>query len=158
MYVCSLYMHVDLHDACLFDSVLLTLPRNNGDPFRLAHRPNRFESRLARGDSDITIVTQCSLSRLGRLQHMCSLWTGVVSVAVIAERGGRVDRRMKRIAGALHNSVESGDKCRLDMCLCQFASSRVATDVLYPANALRNAAVAQAKTELIFLLVRKVRV
>lgn len=116
---------------------------------------NRLESRQRRGDSDVTIVTQCSCSRLSRLERMCSLWSGVLSVAIIAEGGGRVGRRMRRMASALHERVEGKTRCRLDICLCQPAPGPAARDGLYPVNALRNVALGAAKTDLVLLLVRK---
>lgn len=125
--------------------------------FRLRARPSRLTSRLGRGDSDVTIVTQCSLSRLSRLEHMCLLWTGVISVAVFAEGGRRASQCMRRLTSALHDRVELAGKCRLDMCLCQPASGPSSRDDLYPVNALRNAAVGAARTDMVLLLVRKIR-
>lgn len=119
-----------------------------------ASRDRRLESRLDRRDSDVTVITQCSLSRLSRLERMCSLWTGVLSVAIIAERGGSVGRRMRRLTSALHKKVELGGKCRLDMYLCEPSSGPAARDGLYPMNALRNIALDQARTDLVLLLVR----
>ncbi|CAM9916290.1 unnamed protein product [Scytosiphon promiscuus] len=112
----------------------------------------RLESHLPRADTELTIFTQCSLSRLGRLERMCGVWSGVISAALIADRGGRVDRNVRRQAAALHQRVEAAGKCRLDICLCQPAPGPAAGDGLYPMNALRNVALRAAKTDLVLSL------
>ncbi|CAM9740232.1 unnamed protein product, partial [Hapterophycus canaliculatus] len=112
----------------------------------------RLESRLGRTHSEITIFTQCSLSRLGRLERMCSGWSGVISAAVIADGGRRVDRSVRRRTAALHRRVERAGKCRLDICLCQPVPGLATRDCLYPVNALRNAALRGAKTDLVLSL------
>lgn len=89
---------------------------------------------------------------------MCSLWTGVVSVAIIAEGRGRVGRNMRALTSALHKKVELGGKCRLDMYLCEPSPGPAARDGLYPMNALRNVALDQARTDLVLLLVRPIMV
>ncbi|CAM9624252.1 unnamed protein product [Ectocarpus sp. 12 AP-2014] len=109
----------------------------------------RLESRHRRAESDITIFTQCSLSRLNRLERMCDLWTGVVSAAIINGGGGHVDQHMRRKVSALHRRVESTGKCRLDISLCQPAPGLAARDGLYPVNSLRNAALRASRTDLV---------
>ncbi len=117
----------------------------------------RLESLLDRGISEITIFTQCSLSRLSRLENMCNRWTGVVSAAIIAEGGKRVDRRTREEVSALHARVESGGKCRLDISLCQEAPGMAAGDGLYPVNSLRNVALEATRTDLVLSLVSSTR-
>lgn len=119
---------------------------------------NRLGSRLDRGEYHITIFTQCSLSRLWCLERMCSLWTGVISAAVIAEGGGRIDRNMRRKVATLHARVESRGKCRLDISLCEPAPGVAADDGLYPVNALRNIALKAATTDLVLSLVSSTRI
>ncbi len=118
---------------------------------------SRVESRLDRGDSEITIFTQCSLSRLSRLENMCNRWAGVVSAAIIAEGGRRVDRRTREEVSALHARIESGGKCRLDISLCQEAPGLAAGDGLYPVNSLRNVALKATRTDLVLSLVSSTR-
>lgn len=43
----------------------------------------RLHSKRGREDSQITLVTQCSVSQLGDLERLCSSWTGPLSAAVI---------------------------------------------------------------------------
>ena len=113
----------------------------------------RLESRLGRGNSEITIFTQCSLSRLSRLERMCNRWAGVISAAIIAEGGGPFDRQTREEVSALHARIESGGKCRLDISLCQDAPGIAAGDGLYPVNSLRNVALKATKTDLVLSLV-----
>lgn len=89
---------------------------------------------------------------------MCGLWTGVISAAIIAEGGGRMDRKMRRQVAALHARVESGGKCRLDISLCEYAPGVAAGDGLYPMNALRNVALSRTRTDLVLSLVSARRI
>ncbi|CAM9552575.1 unnamed protein product [Choristocarpus tenellus] len=114
----------------------------------------RLVSDLRRDNADITIVTQCSFSRLDRLERMCSRWTGVVSAALISDGVGGFSRHEQCAIRMVHQRLEALAACRLDVSLCQLAAGPAKHDGLYPMNALRNVAMAAAKTDLVFLLVR----
>ncbi|CAM9139538.1 unnamed protein product, partial [Discosporangium mesarthrocarpum] len=129
-------------------------------------RTIRLQSQLPRRPTDVTIITQCSISRLDRLECMCATWAGVVSAALIDDES-RTDSnadsigtwlkcrhlpRLLRAARNIHGRVESWGRCRLDLSLCRLCAGPAARDGLYPMNALRNAARDEARTDLVFLL------
>ena len=107
--------------------------------------------------SEVTIVTQCSLDRLGRLEAMCESWGGLISCAVHVPEGeteltngqaegsersegseGEVMARLMR----LHARVEAAGKCRLYLTMLtedlKDTDCPTAVKDMYPINALRN--------------------
>jgi len=97
--------------------------------------------------SAITIVTQCSIDRLPRLAAMCRSWSGAVSCAVHVPRGACISSIAQTVA-AVHATLGN-----LSVCLRQETEDCVewAQD-LYPINALRNAALDNAKTATVLCL------
>lgn len=81
----------------------------------------------------------------------------MISAAIIADGGGRIDKHMRRQVSALHARVESGGRCRLDVSLCRDAPGMTARDGLYPVNSLRNVALRAARTDLVLSLVSGAR-
>jgi len=116
----------------------------------------------------ICLVTQCSLDRLGRLEEQLVLWDGEVSVAVFADAPAvGLDAALARQAvletcarAAARRARQRGSKSDLPLSwtvtlVYQLRSTDVkcqAYDLLYPINTLRNAALASARAELLFLL------
>jgi len=103
---------------------------------------------------DVTVVTQLSVDRLPRLEELCSAWCGVVSAAVLIPSHGAPGRsKALREVALLHKKVESQGRCRLDLAVVDAMPPATAGyDAMYPINALRNIALEQAQTDLVFLL------
>lgn len=120
----------------------------------LLSTPFRLHSKRGREDSQVTLVTQCSVSQLSDLERLCSSWTGPLSVAVINDDAAPVNRRVNCIVTDIYERVESRGSCALDLSLCEVAPGQPTRDILFPVNALRNIAVATARTDLVLMLVR----
>ena len=105
-------------------------------------------------DKDITVVTQLSVDRLPQLEAMCAAWNGVVSAAVLVPPpGASGQQKAHRLVQESHARVEGNSgRCLLNSCLVEAPLGMSGYDAMYPINALRNAALDQAETELIFLL------
>ena len=104
----------------------------------------------------MTIVTQCSLDRLDRLEAMCQSWGGLVSCAVhlpdTVPDGGLADGQgssqgsgedlaevMEKLM-RLHARVEAAGKCRLYLTTLTEDLTDCLSVVknMYPINTLRN--------------------
>merc|ERR1712195_297049 len=116
------------------------------------------ELGVLRGSEDIcsacsvTIVTQLSIDRLHRLRAMCSTWAGPVSAAVYVDSTMDCES-LKQQLTEFHQHIDAAASCRLDISLVHAAESAESNyDQMYPINALRNAALDQASTALVFLL------
>merc|ERR1712166_1303873 len=116
------------------------------------------ELGVLRGSEDIcsacsvTIVTQLSIDRLHRLRAMCSTWAGPISAAVYVDSTMDCES-LKQQLTEFHQEVDAAASCRLDISLVHAAESAESSyDQMYPINALRNAAMGQASTALVFLL------
>ena len=117
----------------------------------------RIVSALPRHATDISIIVTCSIDRLDRLRRMCSLWTGVVSVAVLLPPASCLCQqqyaRAVRLVRSLHAEVETAGRCRLDIvCMSQRYPVVGVAATLFPINALRNAALSVAATDVVFVL------
>jgi len=121
-------------------------------PDHLTIIPSFIISQLPRNingtPSDITLTTQCSIDRLSRLEVLAQSWNGILSAAVFIPNGtyesisaGQANIR------ALHRKIEDLKSCRLDISVVIGGSmSR------YPINVLRNLALEQCQTSLVFIL------
>ncbi|KAG6551277.1 hypothetical protein Mapa_007204 [Marchantia paleacea] len=131
-----------------------------------------LQSKLPRRSRDITLVTVATWDRLQRLSAQCRVWKGVISAAIFAPHNIDVEA-LKADVLSLHDEVEKARRCRLDIillelavverrsCCCQVpgvlpmcncATKQYSTIELCPINALRNAALELAVTDLVFLL------
>ena len=119
-----------------------------------------LRSRLRRAPTDITLVTCLTDDRIERLAAQCSLWSGVVSAAVLLPRRPAAAWRARARLSSLHAKLErEGSGCRLDLTLLRPArrgsscgGSSCGAAPLVPINALRNAALEAARTDLVLLL------
>lgn len=117
-------------------------------------------SAAARRATDVTVVCCASLDRLPQLRALCAAWAGTVSAAVLLPRGSGRVKRAARVAQLrrFHRSVERegvrGLGGRLDMTVLRWDPSAAASSstALFPINALRNAALAAARTDLVLIL------
>ena len=91
--------------------------------------------------SGVTLVTQCSASRIGNLKAICERWRGPLSVAIYDDRGDLQEENRRKAVGNTQS--------------CAYA---VVTVVLkkdkgdYPINRLRNVAWRAAETTHVFML------
>ncbi|KAK9823334.1 hypothetical protein WJX72_002012 [[Myrmecia] bisecta] len=118
-----------------------------------------FKSARPHADTEITIITQCSVDRLYMLESQCATWGGVTSAAVYwpleyfnptnTERLQTAINEVKTFHAKMEAAPAGG--CRLDIVLL---SEVIKSQDLwaYPYNALRNQALARAKTEVLLLL------
>ena len=116
-------------------------------------RPASLRSQLTSSRDDVTIVTQCSVDRLGRLEAMCRSWAGPISCAVHVPPGHDKSRVVELLL-ALHRRVETRGTCALSLTLLSEDLAGWSSHVIneYPINALRNAAVETATTSHLLLL------
>lgn len=131
-----------------------------------------LRSKLPRRSRDITLVTVATWDRLQRLSAQCRVWKGVISAAIFAPHNIDVEA-LKADVLSLHDEVEKARRCRLDIillesavverrsCCCQVpgvlpmcncTTKQYSTIELCPINALRNAALELAITDLVLLL------
>lgn len=103
--------------------------------------------------SGVTVVTQCSVDRLPRLEAMCRSWAGAISCAVHVPRGESVAEFAETLK-AFHEKVEG-----IEGGAALFLSLRQETGEvvewargLYPINALRNVALDAARTARVLCL------
>lgn len=87
-------------------------------------------------------------------QRMALSWAGVISAAVLLPPFHFKAQRRQALAqlAELHSRIEALGVCRLDISTLSVDSPRTLYDSLYPINALRNLALDQASTVLVFLL------
>jgi len=113
-----------------------------------------WESQLERHSTDVTIVTQLSVDRISRLEAMTQTWAGVVSAAVLLPPPHFCAQRKSALnqLAQLHERVEARGECRLDIATLHVEAATRVYDTMYPINALRNLALDQAKSALVFLL------
>jgi len=113
------------------------------------------------GESEeaITIVTQCSVDRLPKLQALAEAWSGKISCAVHVPAGEADAATALAAIDELHAAVSRGCAAKLGIVLYQEPANSAPHDdrtawaaALYPINALRNAALRAAATEFVFLL------
>jgi len=110
----------------------------------------------------ITLVTQCSLDRLASVRAQLAAWRGPASVALYIEAAPGSAAALTeeaRLRGVLCEAPELASDLTLSLLYRKEPGSEVpaagsaeADALLYPVNALRNLALKQARTELIFLL------
>ena len=113
----------------------------------------------------ITLVTQCSLDRIDRLQQQLASWRGPASVALYVDEqmGSAAAAEAEEAALARLRSASSEAASQLVVSLLYRAEEPKAAEEpktaeddghtpLYPINALRNLALEQATTELVLLL------
>jgi len=100
----------------------------------------------------VCLVTQCSVDRLSRLRDQCLSWApGVCSVAVFLQPA---DSRTEAIAALAEINSAC---CLLGGCLVAtlvhaVPEPKLPYDGLYPVNALRNVAMDESPSDLVFLL------
>lgn len=135
---------------------------------RVRPLPYRQEVLLRSGGAgagaaaDICLVTQLSLDRLARLEEQLVLWGGEVSAAVYLESGhcpwearhAVLSACSRAVARRAAQSSDLGDVSWTVTLLHGLEESKDLSDydLLYPVNALRNAATAQARANLLLLL------
>ena len=77
-----------------------------------------LSSKLPRKNTDITLVTQCSLDRLHHLKLQIKKWNGILSVAVWIPINTSVsDNKMCQKLVKLFEKTEKRGRCRLDVAL-----------------------------------------
>lgn len=127
-----------------------------------------LDSSKPRSPQDVTLVTQLSFERLYMLEGQCDVWNGVISAAVyIALLNGKVvtvelnsnqNPRLADIAEVeakfkkFHQLAEAKGLCKLDLQLVSQTVESIWLSALYPVNAMRNRALANARTEAVLLL------
>ena len=127
-----------------------------------------LDTTKARSPSDVTLVTQLSFERLYMLQGQCDMWDGVVSAAVYiplvdgqavtVELNSNLDPQLTPMEiiqerfEEFHKEVESNSRCKLDLQLVSQQVESIWLSALYPVNAMRNRAIANARTDVILLL------
>jgi hypothetical protein len=116
-----------------------------------------FTSQRPRAESDITIITQCSVDRLYMLQEQCKSWMGITSVAVYWPLICFQPNNTANLAEAIstvklfHQQMDAAGKCRLDIVV--IAEVIKEHDLwAYPYNALRNQALSRATTDVVLSL------
>ncbi|KAG7673702.1 hypothetical protein KSW81_006894 [Nannochloris sp. 'desiccata'] len=120
------------------------------DPQILAELPQLnieqiLDTSKARTQSDVTLVTQLSFERLYMLEGQCDVWNGVISAAVyIALVNGQA------VTVEL-NSNQDPQLTPMDTILSHEVEN-IWLSALYPVNAMRNRAIANARTDVILLL------
>jgi len=106
----------------------------------------------------VTIVTQCSVDRLPRLQAMAASWSGSISCAIHVPTDQEAAAAAIASINHMYQTISQTCPASLSIVLYQEPAQgkgdeRAAWAVpLYPINALRNAALQAATTEYIFLL------
>ncbi len=108
-----------------------------------------FRSALPRHADDITCVTQASRDRAGRLVLQAATWPGVISAAVMCAADDDARAAIAEVQ-RICEAIEGAGRCKIDLVLLLVARSGEAHSY-YPINALRNAALARARTDLVFL-------
>lgn len=127
-----------------------------------------LDTRKPRSPSDVTLVTQLSFERLYMLEGQCNVWDGVVSAAVYialvngqavtVELNSNQDPQLTHMDVILktfedfHQIVEAKSLCKLDLQLVSQEVESIWLSALYPVNAMRNRALANARTDVILLL------
>jgi hypothetical protein len=127
-----------------------------------------LDSKKPRAATDVTLVTQLSFERLYMLEGQCDVWNGVISAAVYialvdgqavtVELDSEEDPRLTPIAivrkqfEEFHRMAEAKSLCKLDLQLVSQQVESVWLSALYPVNAMRNRALANARTDVILLL------
>lgn len=127
-----------------------------------------LSTNKARSPQDVTLVTQLSFERLYMLEGQCDVWNGVISAAVyIALLNGKVvtvelnsnqDPRLTDISEVeakfkqFHQLAEAKGLCKLDLQLVSQTVESIWLSALYPVNAMRNRALANARTDAVLLL------
>lgn len=127
-----------------------------------------LETNKPRSPQDVTLVTQLSFERLYMLEGQCDVWNGVISAAVyIALLNGKVvtvelnsnqNPRLTDISEVelkfkqFHQLAEAKGLCKLDLQLVSQTVESIWLSALYPVNAMRNRALANARTEAVLLL------
>eukprot|EP00891_Asterochloris_glomerata_P007152 jgi/Astpho2/7152/Aster-x1419 len=127
----------------------------------------QWQSKGRSCHKEITIVTQCSLDRIGNLMRMCHTWHGAISAAVYLplspQSGAATAHAAMEHLDRWHSDNEKLGKspgscslsltgfCMLDITLqAEIVEDEAAH--LYPINALRNRALQAAQTEVLLLL------
>lgn len=127
-----------------------------------------LDSSKTRSLTDVTLVTQLSFERLYMLRGQCNMWNGVVSAAVYiplvngeavtVELNSNLDPQLtpmeviRKKFKEFHKDVESTSRCKLDLQLVSQQMENIWLSALYPVNAMRNRAIANARTDVILLL------
>lgn len=127
-----------------------------------------LDTSKPRSPSDVTLVTQLSFERLYMLEGQCDVWNGVVSAAVYialvngqavtVELNSNQDPQLTPMDTILekfkefHRLAESKSTCKLDLQLVSHSVENIWLSALYPVNAMRNRAIANARTDVILLL------
>lgn len=102
------------------------------------------------------------------LEGQCDVWSGIISAAVyvakvdgqavVVELSSNQDPRLVPLASvasrvrAFHAAAESKGLCKLDLQLVSQDVESVWLSALYPVNAMRNRALAAARTDVVLLL------
>ena len=103
----------------------------------------------AGGEGGVTLVTQCSEDRLPQLVRTASSWGGRAVAAVLLQTGGRNSKARIRQQLA---SAENSSRLQVLLVRDRRPPTGLAEGALYPINALRNLALAAARTELLLLV------
>lgn len=127
-----------------------------------------LDSSKPRSPSDVTLVTQLSFERLYMLEGQCDVWNGVISAAVYialvngqavtVELNSNQDPQLTPMDvirakfEEFHKLAEAKSLCKLDLQLVSHEVESVWLSALYPVNAMRNRAIANARTDVILLL------
>ncbi|CAE7526759.1 gnt13, partial [Symbiodinium natans] len=133
---------------------------------RVGRLPYRREVLLRTGSKvregpGMCLVTQCSLDRLDRLREQLTSWAGEVSAAVFIDAPPSSDASVAARRGIREMCFEAATKLPVGtpawtiVLLYRLEDEHVkcdAYDRLYPVNALRNAALEHARSDLVFLL------
>jgi len=133
---------------------------------RLGRLPYRREVLLRtrsnqRVGPGLCLVTQCSLDRLGRLRDQLCGWAGEVSAAVFvdhmqdSEAAATARRGIREMCFEAAQQFGGNVPAWTIVVLYRLEDEHVkceAYDRLYPVNALRNAALEHARSELLFLV------
>jgi len=119
--------------------------------------PQHLQSSAASQDT-VTIVTQCSVDRLPRLQAMADAWQGSISCAIHVPKDEEAAVAALASIDHMYETISQTCKAKLSIVLYREPAhserdERIAWAIpLYPINALRNAALQAAVTEYVFLL------
>jgi len=127
-----------------------------------------LSSNKPREPTDVTLITQLSFERLYMLQGQCDVWHGVISAAVhialvngkavTVELNSNQDPQLTDMSEILqrfkefHTFAENRGLCKLDLLLIAQDVESVWLSGLYPVNAMRNRALANARTDIVLLL------
>lgn len=129
---------------------------------------HKIDSRKKRSKTDVSLVTQLSFERLYMLEGQCAVWSGVISAAVYialvdgkavtVELNSNQDphltpmEHVRQKFEEFHRVTEEKSMCKLDLQLVSQTVESVWLSALYPVNAMRNRAIANARTDVILLL------